>query len=70
MEDNIRRCSHCGKPMKEGWLLGDEYACSEECAIALYDGDKEQFENDLEMEEQECGSTDCYWTQWESEYFE
>ena len=39
----IRRCSCCGKLMKEGYLLGDEYACSDDCRNALYcPDDKEQ----------------------------
>lgn len=66
----IRRCSHCGKIMKEGWVLGDEYACSWECAVALYDGDEEQLNADLDEEDSHCGSTDCYWTEWDSIYFE
>ena len=28
-----RKCSHCGKPMSEGYVIdgGDEYYCSERC---------------------------------------
>lgn len=43
----------------------DEYACGEECAIALYGGDREQFEEDLQTEEQEPGTTECYWSVWQ-----
>ena len=50
--DNLRCCSHCGKPMKEGYYLADEYACSESCAIALYNGDKAQFEEDLRLDDE------------------
>lgn len=34
--DSIRRCSHCGKLMKEGYWLDDEYACSEACRNEIY----------------------------------
>lgn len=61
---DYRVCSHCGKHFHEGYYLGDEYACSEECAVALYGGDREQFEADLEMEETEPGTTECYWSVW------
>ena len=48
MEDEeIRRCDNCGKPMSEGYYLGGEYACSDGCCLALYNGDKEQMEEDL-----------------------
>lgn len=68
MED-IRKCDHCGKPMKEGYYLGGEYACSEECAIALYNGDKAQFEDDLEQDELH-NYGEVYYTEWEDYYFE
>ncbi len=32
----IRRCSVCGRWMHEGYILGDEYACSDECRRKLY----------------------------------
>lgn len=63
-DSGYRVCSHCGKHFHEGWFLGDEYACSEECAVALYGGDRELFEADLEMEENEPGTTECYWSVW------
>lgn len=67
-DDHIRRCNHCGKPMKEGYYLGGEYACSEECALALYHGDKKQMEEDLSHADEDDG--ECYWTEWESIYFD
>lgn len=67
-DENVRRCDHCGKPMKEGYYLGGEYACCDECALALYNGDKEQMEEDLSHAEEEDG--ECYWTEWESFYFD
>ncbi|WP_289764512.1 hypothetical protein [uncultured Duncaniella sp.] len=66
-DENIRRCNNCGKPMKEGYYLGGEYACSDECALALYHGDKAQMEEDLSHAEEDDG--ECYWTEWESFYF-
>lgn len=63
-ECGYRICSHCGKRFHEGYYLGDEYACSEECAVALYGGDRELFEADLEMEENEPDTTECYWSVW------
>ncbi len=67
-DENVRRCDHCGKPMREGYYLGGEYACSGECALALYHGDKAQMEEDLSHAEEEDG--ECYWTEWESFYFD
>lgn len=67
-DENVRRCDHCGKPMKEGYYLGGEYACSDECALALYHGDKARMDEDLSHAEEEDG--ECYWTEWESFYFD
>lgn len=67
-EGNIRRCEHCGKPMKEGYYLGGEFACSDECCLALYNGDKKQMEEDLSHADEADG--ECYWTEWESIYFD
>lgn len=66
--DNIRRCDHCGKPMSKGYYLGGEYACSDECCLALYDGDKAQMEEDLSHAEED--DAECYYTEWESIYFD
>lgn len=63
-DSGCRVCSRCGKYFHEGWFLGDEYACSEECAVALYGGNRELFEADLEMEENEPGTTECYRSVW------
>lgn len=67
-EPEIRRCDHCGKPMKEGYYLGGEYACSDKCALALYHGDKTQMEEDLSHAGEIDG--ECYWTEWESIYLD
>ena len=63
-EQPYRVCSHCGRRFNKGYFLGDEYACSHECAVALYDGDEEQLNADLEEEESNPGSTECYWSVW------
>lgn len=67
-DENVRRCDHCGKPMKEGYYLGGEFACSDECALALYHGDKAQMAEDLSHADEADG--ECYWTEWDSVYFD
>ena len=64
LEDTVRRCDSCGSPMKEGYYLAGEYACSQGCAIALYDGDWQQFQTDLSKADTDEG--ECYYTEWES----
>ena len=59
MEREIRRCDNCGKPMKEGYYLAGEFACSDECCLALYNGDKAQMEEDLSHAEEI--SSDIYY---------
>ena len=51
----IRICSHCDKLMINGYLLYDDYACSDECRNAQMTPEEYQegFEND-----------DYYWTEW------
>ena len=63
----FRICTNCGAKMKEGYMLAGEYACCDECAIALYKGDKEQLQSDLDEEWLSPGSTDCIWTEWYDE---
>lgn len=63
----FRVCSNCEVRMEEGYQLGCEYACCDECAIALYDGDEKQLRADLEEEWRRPGSTDCMWTYWYGE---
>lgn len=67
-DENVRRCDHCGKPMKEGYYLGGEFACSDKCALALYHGDKAQMDEDLSHADEADG--ECYWTEWDSVYFD
>ena len=59
----IRRCDHCGRPMKEGYYLAGEYACSNECCLALYNGDREAMEKDLSKADED--GWECYYTDWE-----
>ena len=65
MKKEIRVCDCCGKPMKEGFVLGGcELACSRECAIKLYGGDEKAFNEDLSLADTDEGDT--YYTEWES----
>ena len=56
----LRVCSHCGDFMYEGYLLDYEYACSDECAIALFDGDEAALREAIGD-----GEGDFFWTAWE-----
>lgn len=60
----VHVCHHCGKPMTEGYYLDGDYACSDECAIALYDGDADRLWPDLDKEGNEEYPR-CYWCQWD-----
>lgn len=66
--DDIRVCDNCGLPMSDGYYLGGEYACDDECCLALYNGDKAQMEEDLSHADEDC--SDCYYTEWESIFFD
>jgi len=62
-EDSLRVCTNCGEFMVEGYYLDGDYACCDECAIELYNGDADAFFNDIEnAEEEDC---ETYWTEWE-----
>ena len=61
--NNLRVCSHCGRFMYEGYLLDWRYACSDECAIALYDGDEAQLREDIRASVEEDDG-DFFWTEW------
>lgn len=62
-EAGFRVCDNCGQIICEGYILGgNEYACSDECAIDLYDGDEDAFRTDLEDADTDDGET--YWTEW------
>lgn len=70
-EIGYRICSHCGKKMEEGYVIGDYYACSDECAKKLYEEEfgqtEKDFRDDLEEEDKNFGSTEVYWTDWYGE---
>ena len=81
LEDNIRRCDHCGSPMKEGYYWGGEYYCSKECLDAVYTQEEQDREmylldddeklEDLSEEEKErrfAQQDECYYTEWDSIY--
>lgn len=59
-QEDKRICSHCGKPMKEGYCIenGLEYYCSDEC---LYKHYTEEEYNKL----YDDGNGDSYYTEWE-----
>lgn len=64
----IRRCDNCGKPISSGYYLAGEFACSGECCLALYNGDREQMEEDLSHAHEIL--SDIYYTEWDSIYFD
>lgn len=66
LKGEVRCCDYCGKPMKEGYYLFGEYACSDECCLALFNGDKKQMDESLS---DDSGDNDTYyWTEWKSIY--
>lgn len=59
MRNKVRRCAHCGKEHIEGWYLSEFdkrsacYACSDECALAIYEKHgqgQEEFDYDIKYE--------------------
>lgn len=56
--ENRRVCSHCGKIIREGYIIhnGEAYYCSDEC-LHQHMTEKEY------MEEYNLGD-DTYWTDW------
>lgn len=63
-----RICDVCGKWMNEGYYVGEcNYACSEDCAIYLYDGDANAFRADLALLDNPdtADNAPTYWTEWE-----
>ena len=67
-EEDVRVCDNCGLPMSDGFYLAGEYACDEDCCLALYKGDKAQMEEDLSHAEEPEG--ECYWTEWFSCFYD
>jgi len=66
--DDIRVCDNCGLPMSDGYYLGGEFACDDECCLALYNGDKAQMDEDLSHVDE--NGSDCYYTEWDSIFFD
>ena len=65
----VRVCSVCGKPMLHGYTMYDtEYACSDECLLKSYGGDRRAMEEDF-ADHGEEGDTECFWTCWPSMFF-
>lgn len=63
-----RVCDVCGQWHTEGYWIGEvNYACSEDCALHYYGGDKEAFEADLALlnDPEPADSADTYWTTWD-----
>ena len=63
-----RICDVCGKWHAEGYWVGESgYACSEECAISLYNGDADAFHADLALLDDPETADDAvtYWTEWD-----
>lgn len=54
---DVRWCSECGRPFYEGYLLGDDYACSDECRNALY---REWKHTDSDEEAYKAYLIDCH----------
>ncbi len=66
--ENLRTCDCCGTPMIGGYYLGGEFACSERCAIDMYEGGEKKFREDLSHAEEEGCET--YWTQWDEVFLD
>ena len=55
----MRKCTHCGKPMSEGYYAGGDYYCSEDCLHTVYtDAEWLDLCDDGEAD-------DFYYTEWE-----
>ena len=65
----VRVCNVCGKPMLHGYTMYDtEYACSDECLLKSYGGDRKAMEADF-ADHGEEGDSECFWTCWPSMFF-
>ena len=68
--ENVRCCSVCGKPMFEGYLIDDaEYACSGDCLLDYFKGDKELMEMSYAVDalDEDASDARVYWTEWEED---
>ena len=66
--EELRYCDNCGKLMKKGYYLDGYYACSDECCLALYDGDKQLMQEDLSYAGE--SNSEYYYTEWEAFSYE
>ena len=66
--EELRYCDNCGKLMKKGYYLDGYYACSDECCLALYDGDKQLMQEDLSYAGE--SNSEYYYTEWETFSYE
>lgn len=57
LNDGVRWCSYCGKPMNEGFYLTDFYACSKECRNKHY---KQDYGAKDDEEAEKMYLLDCY----------
>ena len=57
--DSFRICSHCEKPMIEGYCIedGEEYYCSDECL-------HKHFSKNEYLKMYNNGNGNSYWTNW------
>lgn len=63
-----RYCSVCGKWHTEGYYIDEmNYACSEECALHYYGGNRKEFEAELALlDDPETAYQACIcWTEWD-----
>jgi hypothetical protein len=59
----VRKCDTCSQPMNFGWILGDEYACSEKCAVKNMG--QEQFNKEMRIWDEGGDNEYVYYTTWE-----
>lgn len=66
---DLRICEYCGFPIFDGYYIAGEFFCCEQCAIAGgYDGNKQQFEQDLQEADAPSNPLwdEVYWSQWDN----
>lgn len=57
LNDGVRWCTYCGKPMNEGFYLTDFYACSDKCRNEHY---KQEYGAKDDEEAEKFYLLDCY----------
>ena len=76
-DENVRRCDHCGKPMKEGYYLGGAVCVMKDDSV-LFRKDYGGFTDSTQVYVASAGKWvaadeadgECYWTEWDSVYFD